>query len=89
MRTADLDGDNDLDVLVALGSDDEVVWFENLGAGIFGPQTSIGLNVMGANAAEAADLDGDGDLDVVATAPLLDEVLWFENLGSGSFGGAR
>ena len=88
MRGVDLNGDSLVDVLAALGGDDEVVWFENLGAGIFGPQTSIGMNVEAAFATEAADLDGDGDADVVATSFLLDQVLWFENLGAGTFGAA-
>ena len=35
---ADLDGDGDLDVLSASFLDDRFAWYENLGAGAFGPQ---------------------------------------------------
>lgn len=34
--TADLDGDGDLDVLSASGSNDKIAWYANNGNGIFG-----------------------------------------------------
>ena len=74
LSAADLDGDSDLDFLLAHGDtlDDGVAfkpwhgveWLENRGAEGF-VDRRIGA-LYGAHAAEAADLDGDGDLDVVA-----------------------
>jgi hypothetical protein len=74
LSAADLDGDSDVDFLLAHGDtlDDGVAfkpwhgveWLENRGAEGF-VDRRIGA-LYGAHAAEAADLDGDGDLDVVA-----------------------
>ena len=66
---ADLDGDNDLDVLSASADDGKFAWYENTdGLGTFGPQHVITTNADGANSIVAADLDGDGDLDVLGSA---------------------
>jgi len=72
LEVVDLDGDSDLDFLLAHGDtlDDGfafkpyqgVMWLENIG-GHFEPHR-IGA-LYGAHRAEAADFDGDGDLDVV------------------------
>lgn len=74
LGSVDLDGDGDLDLLLAHGDtlDDGVAfkpwhgveWLENRGDEGFVAHR-IGT-LYGAQAAEAVDLDGDGDLDVVA-----------------------
>jgi hypothetical protein len=74
LEAVDLDGDGDLDFLLAHGDtlDDGVAfkfyhgieWLENRGWLGFRPHP-IGT-LYGAHRAEAADIDGDGDLDVVA-----------------------
>ena len=68
----DLDGDGDLDVLVAFGTRDpdtsKIVWYENTdGAGNFGSERVISRDVLNPRSIDAADLDGDGDLDVLST----------------------
>lgn len=82
---ADLDGDGDVDVLSATYLGREVMWYENLGSGAFGPAQVLGF-VNGAREIFAADLDGDGDSDVLAVAETSDKVILWENLGSGTFG---
>lgn len=88
----DLDGDGDLDVVMARGMRDglipenlhEVVWYENIGdpgTGLDWAKHKIG-GLPFAFEAVAADLDGDGDKDVAATAwSKGDRVVWFENPG--------
>ena len=78
LESADLDGDGDLDFLLAHGDtmDDGfafkpyhgVEWLENRGEAPFAHRR-VG-DLYGAHRAEAADLDGDGDLDVVASSYL-------------------
>jgi hypothetical protein len=87
---ADLDGDLDLDVLVAgtNGSGRLVNWYEYLGAGNFAPGVTLGSNFVCSNA-EAADMDGDGDLDVLTHDFNGSSVFYYENVGGGVFSSVR
>ena len=38
VHAADLDGDDDMDVLSASQDDDKIAWYENMGNGVFGSQ---------------------------------------------------
>ncbi len=89
VRTADLDGDGDLDVLSANYRSNTVKWFENLdGQGDFGPARLITEFAIDATAVDTADLDGDGDLDLISTSAgnYDSDVSWYRNDGSGNFG---
>jgi hypothetical protein len=75
IQVVDLDGDGDLDVLLAHGDtfDDLIVkpyhgiqWLENRGAFPFVEHTLAAL--PGVLRARAADLDSDGDLDILAAS---------------------
>jgi hypothetical protein len=89
VQAADLDGDGDLDVMAASAFDDQVVWFENLGGAVFGPEHVLASDVLSAQTVRAADLDGDGDLDLHVASKHDGAMSWFENLGAGSFGPRR
>ena len=78
-EAADLDGDGDADVVATSFLLDEVLWFENLGAGTFGAAAVIADDLDGATAIELVDLDGDGDLDVAAASLTGDRIVWYEN----------
>ena len=86
VKSFDLDGDGDLDVLSASTFDDKIAWYENLGSGIFGSQQIITTSADGAKSVYSADLDGDGDLDVLSASEVDNKIAWYENLGSGIFG---
>jgi len=82
---ADLDGDDDLDVLVASSQDNTIAWYENNGSGGF-ERRPISTQAVGAIDVYAADIEGDGDLDVFSASAGDDKVAWYANDGTGSFG---
>jgi hypothetical protein len=86
--SADLDGDEDNDVLSASYLDDKIAWYENTdGLGSFGPQQIISTVADGARSVFSIDLDGDGDNDVLSASRLDDKIAWYENTdGLGGFG---
>ena len=61
----DLDGDGDLDALVALLSVSRVDWFETLGGGVFASQVNLLSFLPGPGRLAAGDLNGDDVADVV------------------------
>ncbi|CAN0355550.1 unnamed protein product [Discosporangium mesarthrocarpum] len=78
--TADLDHDDDMDILVASRLGDKVSWFENLdGAGTFNTEQIITDDVNGPVYVRASDMDGDGDLDVLVASDVGDTITWYEN----------
>ncbi len=81
--SADLDGDGDLDVISASGTDDKISWHENNG----GPSPSFTERVIstlanGASSVYAADVDGDGDIDVLSASSIDDKIAWYKNDGA-------
>ncbi|MEO1517099.1 MAG: FG-GAP-like repeat-containing protein [Bacteroidota bacterium] len=88
VRTTDMDGDGDQDLLTVERDDGWVLWYENVdGQGNFDNYTMISQEVRGAAAAIAEDVDGDGDRDVIVASSEDDMLSWFENTdGKGNFG---
>lgn len=84
---ADIDGDEDLDILVCSAGQDTVAWFENLdGLGNFGGEQIITTQADFARDVFAADADNDGDIDVFSASALDDTIAWYENIdGLGTF----
>ncbi|MCK4593112.1 T9SS type A sorting domain-containing protein [bacterium] len=83
---ADVDGDDDMDILGAAQWDDDITWWENLdGSGTSWTEHTVDGNFDSAYCVYAADVDGDDDIDVLGAARLGDEIAWWENLdGSGT-----
>ncbi len=87
---ADMDGDEDLDVVSASasGTDSTVTWYENAdGVGGVWSEHVISTTALYAKSVFAIDVDGDGDEDVLLAS---DRIAWYENTdGMGSFGPQR
>lgn len=86
--TADINGDNNVDVVAGFEESNEVAWYKNLdGAGNFDqPNFILNISTDFFELAATGDLDGDGDQDVLTGYNLPNrEFCWFKN-ENGNFG---
>ena len=83
---ADVDGDEDIDVVVPSYNGDYIRWWENVdGSGINWVDHNVTNNFNGARSVFASDVDGDGDIDILGAASLEWAITWWENSdGSGN-----
>lgn len=83
---ADVDGDDDMDLLGAGWKAQTIDWWANNGSGSFGSSLhTIKTSFTHSRNTVAADMDGDADMDILACADDDNTVSWFENNGSQSF----
>jgi hypothetical protein len=75
----DIDGDNDIDMVVSSWGNGDILWFEN----IFGDTiwqehlvSNIGSNAIWTN---MVDMDGDNDLDIIGARYYTGNIVWYEN----------
>lgn len=66
VRITDVNGDGNLDIIAAANDDEEMMWFQNLGAGSFGAKTSIDNYLGSMRDLKTVDIDMDGDQDFIA-----------------------
>ncbi len=85
VSAADLDGDGDMDVMVASSSGNNIAWFENTdGNGTFILKQSRAA--FGVNQVMAIDVDNDNDLDLVWSSRSDNKIKWIRNSdGLGNF----
>jgi uncharacterized repeat protein (TIGR01451 family) len=80
VHAGDLDGDGDVDVASASGTDNKIAWYENDGSD---PprfiERGIANSAQNAAAVHIADVDGDGDNDVVGASNGDDTIALYEN----------
>ncbi|MDC7999600.1 T9SS type A sorting domain-containing protein [Aequorivita todarodis] len=88
VETADMDGDGDIDVILASSNDNTVAWYKNLdGNGNFGNAIIITQVAVRVQSIKVSDIDGDGDGDILSASSNDGKIAWYENLdGLGNFG---
>jgi len=79
----DLDGDNDLDILMS-NSGDFVFWYENreMDGSVEFIEHTVSTNIKHASSVAIADIDDDGDLDVVSAGYGDAIIRWHESNAS-------
>ena len=83
VHVADMDGDGDMDIVLASYLDDTISWYENNGAA---DPTWAAADIVTdedyARDVHVADMDGDGDMDIISASYLDDTIAWYENNGA-------
>jgi len=83
---ADVDGDNDIDVIAAAADIDTIAWYSNDNGDGSAWTSHVVSNLADfATAVTAADVDGDSDIDILSASQDDDTIAWYSNdNGDGS-----
>jgi len=80
VHAADLDKDDDMDVIGAGDTVHDVVWWRNDGGSPASwARYTIDYNYQGAWPVYAADIDNDGDIDALSGSNVITRLSWWEN----------
>lgn len=85
IHAADIDDDQDLDVVSASAWNHKIAWYENDGNGTFGPQNVVDTLAWVALQAITVDANQDEQLEILALSDTDDEIAWYPNLENGQF----
>ncbi|MBC8753351.1 T9SS type A sorting domain-containing protein [Kordia sp. YSTF-M3] len=84
LKHADVNNDGFEDIIVSSASEDRIVWFRNLGNGLFSSEILLAGGINGPLDVAPVDIDGDGDIDIF-TGGYDNELIFIENLGNATF----
>jgi hypothetical protein len=84
IELADIDNDNDLDIVAAYAKDRVLAYYTNDGTGYFDSCVVVSEMIDSVSSvAVAADLNNDGKVDLVTRGSK--SIHWYKNLGNGNF----
>ncbi|WP_250434101.1 T9SS type A sorting domain-containing protein [Hanstruepera flava] len=84
--SADVDNDNDLDIVVLSTGDNKISWFEDVdGTQNFVEHHIISTQIYRGKSLRAEDIDADGDVDIFVVLEIEDKIVLFKNQGNGNF----
>ncbi|MBK7981841.1 MAG: T9SS type A sorting domain-containing protein [Ignavibacteriae bacterium] len=83
IELADIDGDNNLDIVSTAHDDNSLYWYKKVG--ITWVRNTIEANGNQPLGCKIADIDSDGDLDIVLCSSGDNKVYWYMNNGAGTF----
>ena len=83
VSVADIDGDDDLDVVATGSAGDCVVWYENDGSCTSWTKHFVDQNLDGAIVCQVFDIDGDEIPDIIANGMEDGVLAWYKNGNSG------
>lgn len=84
VKTADLNDDGNIDLILDLNANTTISWLENTGNGFFGTEIVV-ENTLQCNSLSVADFNQDGHQDIFAVLNQEGEAVWYENDGLGNF----
>lgn len=78
IRSADMDGDGDMDVVATQNKDGLVVWYQNQGSGVFGTQLPLDSSLaLNCTVMDVADMNNDNRPDLLLGE--FSRVFWLQN----------
>jgi VCBS repeat protein/FG-GAP repeat protein len=81
IKAGDMDGDSDIDMVVAANDANAIYILENDGSQNYTRHT-VYSSYTNAYSVEIGDLDGDGDMDILAYDKSSNDIKWFKNDGT-------
>jgi len=87
VRSADINSDGNMDIIVASYLSSNIYWIDNLGGGNFGSDSLITSFAVNPTSIQVADLDNDGDPDIISSSFGDNKIAWYENISAGLFSG--
>lgn len=87
MTLADLNGDNDMEIVIASTYDHKLYFYERSGReGDYGEIMELPGFVLQVSSVFTGDIDGDGKKDVLSASSYDGELYWSKNMGNNQFG---
>ncbi|MDT0558793.1 T9SS type A sorting domain-containing protein [Ichthyenterobacterium sp. W332] len=91
IEAGDLDGDGDIDLVMATNTnptnvDNTIRWYSNDGSGNFSIETDVSTSIRWVDGLEVADIDGQFGLDIIASSANQGKLVYFLSDGVGGFG---